>query len=168
MRYLRLTEGERHKILFFHREFHYSQRKIAQKLKCSHSTVSRVLNQFRKHTNINKLRHHGNKTKFDRPLLNHLKNIIRKNNNLTASELQRHLFHHDNINISVHTVRRYRKLTFHPVQEILIPQLTLDHHLARVDYCMVHKNNNFHYVVFSDEKLWFVGSYCIYCMDRRQ
>lgn len=154
MRYVRLTEDERHKILFFHREFHYSQRKIAQKLKCSHSTVSRVLNQFRKHTNINKLRHHGNKTKFDRPLLIHLKNIIRYNKNITASELQRHFFHHDNIYISDRTIRRYRRMFFHPCHELLIPRLKLEHYLERYDYCITHKNNNFHTVVFSDEKMF--------------
>jgi len=78
------------------------------------------------------------------------------NNNLTATELQRHLFHHDNIDISTATIKRYRRLFFHRAHEIIIPRLTLQHHLDRMDYCLTHINNNFHTVVFSDEK-----SFCL-------
>ena len=87
--------------------------------------------------------------------------------NITSTELQRHLFHHDSINISPRSLRRHRRKSFHPVQEILLARLTLDHHLYRVSYSMTHRTDNFHRVVFSDEKSLLFRSYLKYCMDRK-
>jgi transposase len=94
------------------------------------------------------------KKKLSSSQQNHLKNIIRENNNLTSEEIQRHFFHHDNINITSRSIRNYRHQFFHPAKEILISRSKLesDHHLKRLDYCMTHSNDNFHRVVFSDEK----------------
>lgn len=167
MRSPRLTERDRVKIITLRYDFHRTQRAIAQQVKCSLSSVNYALQQHKQHHDTP--RHHlaGRKKKLSPSQQNHLKNIIRQNNNLTSEEIQRHFFHHDNIQISSRTIRRYRRLSFHPATEILIPRLTLQHHLDRIDYCMTHRNNNFHTIVFSDEKsILLSGSYFIDCMDR--
>jgi transposase len=151
-----LTDAERLKIEVLHREFRFSHRQIARRLKCNQSTVSRVLKQCINHIDLDQLHHHQHTKKFNSIQLKHLFNIIRHNKNSTSKELQRHFFHHDSILVSDRTIRRYRRMLFHPCLEILIPRLKLDHYLARSDYCMTHASNNFHTVVFSDEK-----SFCL-------
>lgn len=152
MRFSRLSERERIKIITYRYDFHLTQRQIAKKLKCSQQTVCKVLEKHKHHQDFPQFHRSGRKKKLSSTQQNHLKNIIRQNNNLTAAEIQRHFFHHDNIQLSLATIKRYRRLWFHPAKEILIPRLTLQHHLDRVDYCMTHINNNFHTIVFSDEK----------------
>lgn len=125
-------------------------------MKCSRSSVRYALQQHKQHHESPRFHLSGRKTKLSSSQQNHLKDIIRENNNLTAAEIQRHLFHHDNINISLSTIQRYRRLFFHRAREIVVPRLTLQHHLDRMDYCLTHINNNFHTVVFSDEK-----SFCL-------
>lgn len=71
---------------------------------------------------------------------------------MTSNELQSHLSQHDSIDISSRSVRRYRRSHFHPAREIIIPQLTLQHHLERMDYCLTHVASTFHTCCFSDEK----------------
>ena len=111
---------------------------VAKKIKCSQSTVSYALKQHKKHHDSPQYHRSGRKKKLTSSQQNHLKNIIRENNNATAAEIQRHFFHHDNIQLSLATIKRYRRLWFHPAKEILIPRLTLQHHLDRVEYCMTH------------------------------
>jgi transposase len=156
MRRKNFTERERSKIIALRYDCHFSQRHIARKLKCSQSSVNYVLNQHRHHIDSPQYYRSGRKKKLSSSQQNHLKNIIRDNNNLTAAEIQRHFFHHDNINVSLSTIQRYRRLFFHRAREILIPHLTQQHYLDRMDYCLTHINNNFHTVVFSDEK-----SFCL-------
>ena len=152
MRKPNLTERERVKIITYRYDFHYSQSEIAQKLKCNQSTISKVLKKHKHHIDSPQYHLRGRKKKLTSTQQNHLKNIIRENNNLTAAEIQRHFFHHDNIQLSLATIKRYRRLYFHPAKEILIPRLKLEHYISRLDYCMTHINNNFHTIVFSDEK----------------
>jgi transposase len=152
MRKPNLTERERVKIITYRYDFHYSQRKIAQILKCSHSSVNDVLKKHKHHIDSPQYHLRGRKKKLSPSQQNHLKNIIRENNNLTAAEIQRHFFHHDNIQLSLATIKRYRRLYFHPAKDILIPRLKFEHYISRLDYCMTHTNNNFHTIVFSDEK----------------
>jgi transposase len=152
MRSPNLTERERLKIISYRFDFHLSERDIAKKIKCSPSTVHRVLVQHQHHHDSPQYHLRGCNKKLSPSQLNHVKNIIRKNKNITSSEIQRHLFHHDNISVSSRTIRRYRREIFHPAKEILVHRLTLKHHLDRIDYCMTHSNNNFHRIVFSDEK----------------
>ncbi len=154
MRRNNFTERERAKIIVLRYDYHLSERKIAHKLKCSPSSVHYVLSQHRRHKDSSQYHLSGRKKKLSLKQENHLKNVIRENNNLTSEEIQRHLFHHDNIEISSRTVRRYRRSSFHPAKEILIPHINLQHYLSRVDYCLSHSKDNFHRVVFSDEKLF--------------
>ena len=144
MRKPNLTERERVKIITYRYDFHYSQSEIAQKLKCNQSTISKVLKKHKHHIDSPQYHLRGRKKKLTSTQQNHLKNIIRENNNLTAAEIQRHFFHHDNIQLSLATIKRYRRLYFHPAKEILIPRLKLEHYISRLDYCMTHINNNFH------------------------
>jgi putative transposase len=154
MHYSRLSERERLQIITYRYDFHLTHRQIAKKVKCSHQTVSKVLEKHKHHQDTPQFHRSGRKKKLTKSQQNHLKNIIRENNNLTAAEIQRHFFHHDNIQLSLATIKRYRRLWFHPVKPIPIPRLTLQHHFQRIDYCMTHKDNNFHRVVFSDEKIF--------------
>lgn len=150
----RLSERERQKIIIYRYDFHRSYPYIARKMKCSLSTIHNICSQHKQHVDSAALVHHGRKKALSSSMFKHMINIIRYNKNITASELQRHLFLHDNINISIRTVRRYRRSHFHPAHEILIPKLTLDHHLNRCDYYLTHINDNFHTTVFSDEKMF--------------
>jgi transposase len=156
MRSRRLTERERVRIICLRYDFHLTERAIAKRLKCSQPSVHYTLQQHKQHHDSPRFHLSGRKKILSSSQQNHLKNIIRQNNNLTAAELQRHLFHHDNIDISPRTIQRYRRLFFHRAHEIIIPRLTLQHHLDRIDYCLTHINNNFRTVVFSDEK-----SFCL-------
>src|SRR6185312_16842671 len=149
-----LSERDRLKIITYRYDFQYSQREIAKKIKCSQRAVAYILKQHIHHHDSPQFHLRGRKKKLSATQQNHLKNIIRENNNLTAAEIQRHFFHHDNIQISLASIKRYRRIWFHPAKEILVPRLNLGHYLARVDYCMSHSNDNFHRVVFSDEKLF--------------
>lgn len=152
MRKPNLSERERVKIITYRYDFHYSQRKIAQILKCSQSTVSDILKKHKHHIDSPQYHLRGRKNKLSSKQEIHLKNIIRENPNSTSEEIQRHFFQHDNIQISSRTISRYRRKSFHPAKEILIPRLKLEHYISRIDYCMAHINNNFHTIVFSDEK----------------
>ena len=154
MRGARLSQRERIKIITYRYDFHYTQRQIARKLKCSLSTVNYALKQHKQHHDSPQFFLSGRKKKLSPSQQNHLKNIIRQNPTCTSEEIQRHFFHHDNINITSRSIRNYRRQSFHPAKEILIPRIKLDHYLSRVDYCLSHSNDNFHRVVFSDEKLF--------------
>lgn len=147
----RLSEHNRMKIIFFHSEMHLSQSNIARKMKCSQSTVSKVLKQHRQHHNYTKASHHGRKQKLTTTHQKHLNRLIRTNRNMTSTALSRHFNHHDNIQISSRSIRRYRRNTFHPAKEILIHKLTQQHHIERIDFCLTHAHDNFHQIVFSDE-----------------
>ena len=150
----RLTERDRVRIVVFRFEDHLPLHQIARKCRCSLSTVSRICKQHKHHVNTEKLRHHGRSKALSPSLIRHVRNIIRHNRNMTSTELQRHLRRHDNVIVSARTIRNYRRSIFHPAHELIIPRLTLQHHLDRIDYCMTHSNNNFHCVVFSDEKVF--------------
>ena len=152
MRFGRLSERERLKIITYRYDFHLTQRQIAKKVKCSQQTVCQVLKKHKQHHDSSQFHLSGRHKKLSSTQINHLKNIIRENKNLTSEEIQRHFFHHDNIQISSRSIRRYRRESFHPAKEILIPRINLGHYLSRVDYCLSHSNDNFHRVVFSDEK----------------
>lgn len=72
---------------------------------------------------------------------------------LPARLIRSRLFHDHNVNISVATVERCRRSMFTRRREQLVPQLTLQHHLDRLDFCLTHKHNNFHRCAFSDESM---------------
>jgi transposase/transcriptional regulator with XRE-family HTH domain len=152
-----LSERDRLKIINYRYDLHYSQRKIAQKLHCNQSTVSRILRQHAQHHDSPQYHLRGRRKVFNRIMFNHLKNIIRSNDNITSKDIQRHLFHDHNMKISSATIRRYRRLFFHPVKEILIPKMKLDHYFLRDDYCMTHMHDKFHNIVFSDEKPFYLS-----------
>ena len=154
MRRANLSQRDRVRIITYRYDFHLSERKIAKKLKCSPSTAHRILVQHKRHHDSPQYYLRGRKKKLSSKQENHLKNIIRENNNLTSEEIQRHFFQHDNITITSRSIRNYRRQFFHPAKEILVSRSTLEHHLKRVDYCMTHSDDNFHRVVFSDEKLF--------------
>ena len=154
MHRLRLSAGDRLRIVFFHEEMHLTQLKIARRMKCSQSTVSYVLSHHRHHVKAAQHATRGRPPKFDSHMIEHMRNMVRHNRQATSSELARHFFHHDNIDITSRAIRYYRRQYFHTAHERIIPRLTLEHHLDRVDYCLTHVNNNFHCVVFTDEKMW--------------
>ena len=113
MRATRLSERERVKIITYRYDFHYSQSKIARLLKCSQATISKVLKKHKHHKDLPQFHLSGQKKKLSPSQENHLKNVIRENNNLTSEEIRRHLFYHDSIDISSRSIRRYRRKSFH-------------------------------------------------------
>jgi len=122
MRSQRLSEFEKHRILFYRFDNHKTFAFIAHRMKCSVETVHRVCTQHKNHVDTERMKHHGRRAKLNQSQINHLFNIIRNNNNMTSTELSRHLFIHDNIDISSRTVSRYRRRRFHPATEIIIPR----------------------------------------------
>jgi transposase len=152
MRKPRLSEGEKLKVLFFRQEMHLTEAQIAKKVNCSQQTVSYIIQQHKHRIDSSTTQKHGQKNKLSPKQFSHLKHIIKTNKNMTSSELQSHLSQHDSINISSRSVRRYRRSHFHPAHELLIPHLTLQHHLERMDYCLTHATSTFHNFCFSDEK----------------
>ena len=82
-----LSPRERIKIITYRCDFHYSQREIARRLKCSQSTVSYILKQHLRHKDSPQYHLRGRKKKLSSSQQNHLKNIIRENNNLISEEI---------------------------------------------------------------------------------
>ena len=152
MRRPRLSQAEKLKIVFFHEEMHLTERQIAKKVHCDQSTVHRTIEQHNHHIDSSTTQKHGAKKKLTNKQFLHLKHTIKTNKSMTSKELKSHLSQHDSINISSGSVRRYRRSHFHPARELLIPQLTLQHHLERMDYCLTHVASTFHNFCFSDEK----------------
>lgn len=131
---------------------HLTERLIAKKVNCNQSTVHRTLQQHNQHIDSSTTQKHGAKKKLSNRQFQHLKHIIKANKNMTSNELQSHLSQHDSIDISSRSVRRYRRSHFHPARELLIPHMTLQHHLERMDFCLTHSAATFHNFCFSDEK----------------
>ena len=130
-----ISERDRTRIISDRFDYHRSVPQIARRRRCSRSSVQRVCQQHVAHVDYEKRRHHGRTPALNQKQVKHLFNTIRSNRNATSSELSRHLFHHDKINISPRSLRRYRRMIFHPVHEILIPPLTEKHLYDRMDYC---------------------------------
>lgn len=146
-----LSEVERGKIVNLRQQSHLSHQEIAKKVKCDQSTVTRTLARYHYRHTFKEASGRGRKPSLTGKQINHLKNIIHKNKNITSTELATHLHHHDSVNISPRTIQRHRKRIFHRAEEIIIPKVTLDHMIKRMSYTIEHKNDNFRKVVFTDE-----------------
>ena len=164
MRRPRLSETDKLKIVLFREEMHLTEAQIANKVRCSRQTVSYTLQQHKHHIDSSTTRKHGRNKKLSNKQFQHLKQVIKANKNMTSSELQSHLSQHDSIDISSRSVRRYRRSHFHPARELLIPHLTLQHHLERMDYCLTHATSTFHTCCFSDASTVRSGPHLVPCV----
>jgi transposase len=156
MRRPRLTERDRVRIISDRFDYHRSIADIARRQRCALSTVHKVCRDYKHHVDWQKQACHGRKPILDKKQQNHLFDIVRSNPSATSTEIARHLFNRYHININPRSVRRYRLMKFHPARELLVPTFKFEHYINRIDYCITHRSNNFHCVVFSDEK-----SFCL-------
>ena len=75
---------------------------------------------------------------------------------MTARELAVRLERRTHRRVSLRNIQRARRecLGFHAVHERIQQELTLRQMVARISFTETHLNNSWHYVLFSDEKLF--------------
>lgn len=156
MHFSRLSPSERWKIVFLRTENHLSLRDIAKKVRCSINAVQKVLARYYTTEDVSERHRSGRPTIMNNDALAALEKLIISHPNYTASALSSNLHHQIGVRINVRTIQRARKdvLGFHSVHERIQQSLTRQHMAARVSFAQTHLNNNFHYVCFSDEKVF--------------
>lgn len=157
MHTLQLKECDRTKIIFFRSFLNLTQREIARRLNCAQSTVSRVLLKQRRERTKMRKRGSGRRSLLVPSQQNIIKCLIRATPTITAKEIRVVLFERHGLDVSERSISRFRLLHFTPRNEVMTVQLTLQHHLDRLDFCMTHRDNDFRRVMFSDEKMFHLA-----------
>jgi len=91
--------------------------------------------------------------------LKRLDRIISKHTSYTSAALADEMMNTTGVRISPRTIRRARTTTLarHPVHERIVKSLTARDVSRRLAFATAHTNNDFHHVLFSDEKLFVLA-----------
>jgi hypothetical protein len=91
--------------------------------------------------------------------LRQLDRIVKRHDTATSAEIAAALQQQHGVRVSPRSVRRARRgpLGRHPVHEHIARSLTPGDMTRRLNFARAHLTNNFRFVLFSDEKLWYLS-----------
>jgi transposase len=155
-----LSDAERWKIVYLCNDLHLSLRQIAKTMKCSHKAVEDTIHRYRETGSIRERQHPGRPSSMNEQSLKRLDRIISKHTSYTSSALAREMHDKTGIRISPRTIRRVRRTTLarHPVHEQIVKSLKPGEITRRLSFANKHVNDNFHHILFSDEKLFVLSN----------
>ncbi len=150
----RLSDAQRWKIVYLFNDLHLSLHQIAKRIKCSVEGVRGVLQRHRESNTVSDHRRTGRPPIMNDQSLKRLDRIITKHTHYTSTALADEMMHTTGQRISPRTIRRARTTTLarHPVHEKVERAMTQGDMTRRLNFVTTHINNDFHHVIFSDEK----------------
>lgn len=154
-----LSDGDRWKIVYLFNDLHLSFRQIAKRVKCTDKTAARVIQKYRETGAVSDRHHTGRPSIMNQQSLRRLDRIISKHTSYTSTALADEMMSSTGVRISPRTIRRARTtaLSRHPVHERVVKALKPRDITRRLAFANAHVNDDFHHVVFSDEKLFVLS-----------
>jgi transposase len=151
-----LLDAERWKIVYLFNDLHLSLRQIAKRIKCSYKAVQETLQRYRETGSVHERQHSGRPSLMNDQSLKRLDRIISKHTSYTSTALADEMLNNTGIRVSPRTIRRVRTTTLarHPVHEQVVKALKPGEIIRRLNFATAHANDDFHHVLFSDEKLF--------------
>lgn len=156
-----LSEEERWAIVILHKYGGWSNSHIYNTIKCSHTTISRLLQKYKETGDVK------DKERSGRPPLLSKKSseyrtaftTVKRHRQFTSSQLSKYLKSHNNIDISRSTMHNLiQQWGFHPVHFRKKPLLTGKHKEKRMKFSIENEGEEWDDVIFTDEKIFYFGS----------
>jgi transposase len=150
----RLSDADRHRIVYFFKDLHLSTTLIAKRVSCTHSAVVKTLARYRATGDVADRSRSGRPPVMNDASLRRLDRIITRQPTSTSQHLAAQMQQQTGQRVSARTIRRARTqaLGRHPVRETITRSLTPAHIAARLAFAILHLISNWHHVLFSDEK----------------
>jgi len=148
-----LTEEQRWRVVFLHKENKLSPTQIANKMKIKYDTASSIIQKHEETGTVHDLPRSGRKRKLDAKDDKKILQLVKKKK--CAPEISRSL----DEKVTPRTIRRrLKELGFFYGRVIKIEKLTEAHKEKRVQYCRERTSFDYSTVLFSDEKTFQLGA----------
>jgi transposase len=134
-----------------------SARQVARDYSCTHTTVNNLIRLYNETGNVVERSGRGSSGTIPNAAREILFQLMLRYRRYTAAQLASLVYQRTNVSISERTIRRYRRsLGYHAVQDQRVPMLTSLQVIARYNFCVEQKDNNWHTTIFCDESLFRV------------
>jgi transposase len=151
-----LPESERWRIVFLRNENGLNPTKIAKKIGCSRNTVYEILNKYDQTGSVHDRPGRGRKRKVTEA---EEKAIVRKARKIGATQTAREWRGNNRKKISDFTVRKImKKHHYFYLKKKKIQKLKQRDKETRMEYAREMMNYNYKFVLFTDEKSFWLGS----------
>jgi transposase len=159
-----LSIGDRWRVVSMRQDQGISSCHIARVINCSVQTVYNILELFYETNDVVERQGRGGGNSLTDGEIFILRQILYRYPYETSNQINHRFYRRTGTFVTPRTIRNYRtRLGFRPVHARIQPLLNQNHADNRLAFCQRHINDDWHDVIFSDEKIFEVDTSGIVC-----